>query len=479
MHFFRISDLPVVTAISADDLIGVSQGGTADCITYQNFLNGLTIDNALAAVAASDSDTFWVAQGVSTMARQTFSAIWAWIVSNQPRYSFPVVELTVNTILDSAVHNGRILVCSKSLTLTPVFANMGSGFTCSVINLSGANVDFDVGIVSSSGISILPAGLSCTMQGLAYSGGNIIYAAIAGNEPPSTLTLPGAVIDVGVTSVSSGGVSLIWLSPTTGGAVTSYTVEYQIIGATEWTTVNSSIIDTAYTVSGLLPSTTYNFVVFATNSAGTGPSSTVISGVTAATGGIAPGQVTEVSVSAATSSALSLMWSAPSAGTTPFSYTIDCRQTGTVPWTTYASSVSITSASVTGLSPATLYDLQIYASNAWGAGLPSVIISQNTVAAGTAVTALTWNLVPSGSYSVGGGSIGVNAHVTPSSAAVQFGFSASSTIPPAIWTQASYVNSDLWGAYISTPATAGTWYSWAEGIDGSLPTVYSTPFTVS
>jgi hypothetical protein len=41
------------------------------------------------------------------------------------------------------------------------------------------------------------------------------------------------------------------------------------------------------------------------------------------------------------------------------------------------------------------------------------------------------------------------------------------------------VNSDLWGQYLPTPATAGSWYAWAEGTDGSNPTVYSTSFTVT
>ena len=43
----------------------------------------------------------------------------------------------------------------------------------------------------------------------------------------------------------------------------------------------------------------------------------------------------------------------------------------------------------------------------------------------------------------------------------------------------AYVNSDLWGAYVSTPATAGTWYAWVEGTDGSRPTVYPVAFTVT
>ena len=40
------------------------------------------------------------------------------------------------------------------------------------------------------------------------------------------------------------------------------------------------------------------------------------------------------------------------------------------------------------------------------------------------------------------------------------------------------VNSNLWGNYVPTPATAGTWYVWAEGLDGSAPTISSTPVQV-
>jgi hypothetical protein len=40
------------------------------------------------------------------------------------------------------------------------------------------------------------------------------------------------------------------------------------------------------------------------------------------------------------------------------------------------------------------------------------------------------------------------------------------------------VNTDLWGAFIGTPSTAGTYFMWAEGTDGSAITVFSTPFVV-
>jgi hypothetical protein len=41
-----------------------------------------------------------------------------------------------------------------------------------------------------------------------------------------------------------------------------------------------------------------------------------------------------------------------------------------------------------------------------------------------------------------------------------------------------FVNTNLWGAYLPTPATAGSWYAWAEGLDGSARTAGPSPFTV-
>jgi hypothetical protein len=43
----------------------------------------------------------------------------------------------------------------------------------------------------------------------------------------------------------------------------------------------------------------------------------------------------------------------------------------------------------------------------------------------------------------------------------------------------AYVNTNLWGAYVPTPSVAGTYYAWAEGTNGSSPTVYPTAFSVT
>ncbi len=60
---YSITNLAPVTTIASGDLVGISQGGADHSITYANLLDGLTIDLAQPAVPASDTDTFWVAQG--------------------------------------------------------------------------------------------------------------------------------------------------------------------------------------------------------------------------------------------------------------------------------------------------------------------------------------------------------------------------------------------------------------------------------
>lgn len=367
--------------IAAEDLVYINQGGTIHTISFADFLSGETIDFAQPAAAATDTDTLWVAQGSSTMLRQTFAALWNWIAAKSPSYRLPVVELGADTTLDGTVHNGRILICTRPLTLTPVFMNMGSGFTCDIINLSGGSVVFASGIVTSSASSVLPPGGSASLWAATYSGGNIVFASVTGSSSSAAPIAPGQVTNLSTASITTTSITLSWTPPATGGAPSSYTVQYRITGTSTWTTATSSAIQTSYAINGLTPGTSYDFEAFAVNGGGPGP---VSANVTAST-------------------------NAPAAS----------------------------------------------------------------------VVSIGWNVVPSGSFSSGGGSIGVNAHINPPSAPVQFGFSQSATIAPNSWMAASHVNSDLWGTFIPTPATAGTWFVWCEGTDGSLATAFTTGFTVT
>jgi Fibronectin type III domain len=380
---YSITSLAPVASMAASDLVAISQGGADHTVSYANLLDGLTIDLAQPAVAATDTDALWVAQGSNTMLRQTFSAVWSWLATKLTSYRLPVVEITHDTTLDATLHNGRILVCSQPITLTPLLLNLGNGFYCDVINLSNASVTFGPGIIASSGTSSIPAGQAAALRSINYSGGNFVFALVAG----------------------AGGGS-----------------------------ANPPAL---------------------------------------------PGQVTGLSASSPTASSIALAWSVPSSGGGASSYTVQYRVSGGSAWTIFAFGLSTTTEIVTGLAAATAYDFQVSAVNATGSGLASTVASASTVSASGTVTSITWNMVPSGSYTHGVGSIGVNAHVNPAIATVQFGFSTSSTTPPANWTVATYVNTDLWGAYVATPAAAGIWYAWVEGMDGSQQSVYPIAFTVS
>lgn len=476
---YSISGLPAVTTISQNDLVGINQGGNDCCISYQNFLNGQTIDEAQAASSVSASDTTWVAQGGSTMVRQTFSAIWNWIELNLPAYRAPVVEVTANTNLDTTVHNGRILVCSQPVTLTPIFANMGAGFACTVVNLSSSSVTLAMGIVTSNGSGLLPTGQSCIIQGISYSAGNLVYASMSCAVASGTAIAPGPVTNLTLGSATSSGIVLSWSPPSTGGTVAAYTVQYRISNTSTW--ANTILVGTAttYTITGLNASVSYDFSVIASNVVGTAPPSSIVTGTTQAASGTMPSQVTGLVVSSPTSSSVVLTWSAPGTGTTPIVYEVDYSVSGSSTWNTFATGLSRLTATVTGLSSNTAYSFRVTASNSAGAGLSSAAVQQSTLTTGSSVSAIVWNLAPSGTYTAGSGSIGVNAQVTPSTAAIQFGFSTSSTVPPGTWTTATNVNTNLWGAYVTTPATAGTWYAWAEGVDGSAPSVSATAFTVT
>ena len=472
-----IGALQVVTSLASGDLVAVSQSGADKAISYANFLDGVTIDQAQAASAASDSDWLWVAQGTNVMARQTFSAVWSWITGNIPTYKVPVVEITTNTNLDTTVHNGRILVCSQPLTLTPLTANMGSGFECVVINASNGNLGLGSGFVTSSGNFALTPWQSATLYCVAYSGGTVAFASMP--TAGAAVAVPGQVSGVTSSAVTSSSIAISWLAPATGGTVSSYSVESRPTGTTAWTTSASLTGTLSYVIGGLLPASSYDILVQAQNAAGAGLPSGLLTVVTsAATVSGPPSQVTGLTATASSSSVVQLSWSGQTGASAATSFAVNYRVTGTTAWTVAATGVVGTSSAVSGLVAATSYDFEVIGTNASGSGPASAVISASTLAATQSVTSITWNVLPAGPYTPGSGTIGVNAHVSPTTSPIQFGASLSSTTAPTSWTAATLVNTDLWGAYLPIPSSAGTYYVWAEGLDGSAATASSTTFVV-
>ncbi len=469
----NIASTPEVPLIEADDLVGISQGGTDHSISYANLLNGFTIDQAEPAGPAADGDSFWVAQTNNTMLRQTLTALWPWVVGKLPLWKRPVVELSVNTTLDGIIHNNSIVICTQPLLISALPANLGSGFSCQLINLGNGSVVLQNNIMSSNNTGIVAPAQKAVISSAIYSAGSIIYAAIEGIT--SVQSAPGQPSALTVGSLTSSGAGLAWLAPAGGGPASFYQIKLRTTGTTVWSMPTQNVMIPEYTIEGLQPNTSYDFEVIAVNSGGPGPASSVLSFITLATGSV-PGAPVLIGAVSAVSNDISCSWSAPTSGGTALDYLVQYRMTSQSVWINAASNLSSTSFVITGLLSQTSYDIQIIASNMWGMGPASAILTAVTAAG--SVTNITWNVLPSGIYTHGTGSIGVNAHVNPSSAIVRFGFSTSQTIQPQNWTVGVNVNTDLWGAYVPTPLAAGSWYAWVEGIDGSSPLIGPAPFTV-
>jgi titin len=120
------------------------------------------------------------------------------------------------------------------------------------------------------------------------------------------------------------------------------------------------------------PGTTYWYRIRAYNTDGTSGWSNVAS-VTTPTG--APGAPTGVVATAASSTEVTVSWTAPSAGN-PTSYTVEWRTGGGI-WN-YGCSASATFCTVPGLLQSTTYEFHVIAHNAFGPGPASPVASATT-----------------------------------------------------------------------------------------------------
>jgi hypothetical protein len=358
-----------------------------------------------------------------------------------------------------------------------LITNMGSGFKCTVINASAGNITLGSGFVSSSGSLALAPLQSATLCCATYSAGTIAFADMP--TAAAVTAIPGQVGGLSLSSTTATTITMSWQSPSSGGIAAWYIVQFRLTGTTSWSNSAPVVSATTYELTALQPATGYDIAVVAQNSIGAGTASATLTVTTASSSQpTPPSQATGLAAVATSSSAIQLSWS-PQAGTNAATiFTVQYRVTGSSSWTFSVTGVTGTGDSIAGLSAATSYDFSIIGVNSAGAGPASATVTAVTPAASASVSSITWNLLPSGPYTHGSGAIGVNAQIAPAASPVRFGFSLSATTPPSSWTAAALVNSNLWGAYVPTPSTAGSWYTWAEGLDGSAPTVSPSPFVV-
>ncbi len=165
-------------------------------------------------------------------------------------------------------------------------------------------------------------------------------------------------------------VSLSWTAPTdTGGsAITDYTIQYSVDAGTNWIAVNDGTnTDTTTTVTGLTNGVTYQFQVFATNTAGTGIASDSV-GVTPRTIPAAPTGL----IATPGDAQIVLSWTAPNNGGSAITGYVIQHKPSTDAWPgTTVTIGNVTSHTISSLTNGIQYDFRINATNIAGTGLSS------------------------------------------------------------------------------------------------------------
>ena len=189
------------------------------------------------------------------------------------------------------------------------------------------------------------------------TGSNATAAAVANSTAAVTSNIPGAPTNV-VATASVGTVTITWNAPTTGAAVTSYSVSSLPAGFT------CSASTTTCTISGLTAGVYYIFTVIATNGYGSSSASGASNSVspTATAPGV-PGSVTAV----ATSGGATVSWTASTPNGSPVSiYTVTSLPAGGSCTTSGLSCV------ITSLTNGTAYSFSVVATNTIGSSVRSL-----------------------------------------------------------------------------------------------------------
>ena len=257
---------------------------------------------------------------------------------------------------------------------TPTWTNIGGSISATSVSATGltSNTAYQFQVITSN-----PTGNSTsatvTAQTLAIAPGATTGLAVVGTPTQNT-------------------VSLQWNAPSSGTTPFTYQVLLRtpsgsgIFHAAAATTTSA----TTQTITGLVAATGYDFEVIASNLAGSGPASSILTAVQTA-GSIAgtPGPATGLVVSAVTSTTLTFSWIAPSTGTTPFTYQPMFALAGSSPtWTAIGGSISTTTAAVTGLTPNTAYQFEVITTNSIGSSTSSTVSASTLAVLPSAPTAL-------------------------------------------------------------------------------------------
>lgn len=194
----------------------------------------------------------------------------------------------------------------------------------------------------------------------------------------SSQVAPSAPQNPAAGTITTTSVQVTWTTPATGTPPLNYTLQWRLAGGGAFSSNPTTTLNND-TVTGLIPSTAYEFQVLAANTAGTSGPSAIVPISTVAVVINPPSAPTITGFTATGTTAVTLVWTAPISGTPPLTYQPQWSPHGLNTWTN-GPAVQTLSAQITGLTANTSYDYRLTATNANGTSAQSAIATSSTLA---------------------------------------------------------------------------------------------------
>jgi len=169
-------------------------------------------------------------------------------------------------------------------------------------------------------------------------------------------------------------IALAWAANTDGVVISNHIIEYRVLGAANWISVDTASTNRTATISSLVNGTSYEIRV--ARITGTGGSAVVSSYTSTVVGIPVTTPAAPTLFASAGAAQVELSWvSAASNGSAIYDYVVQYRLAGGT-WATWAEGVSTnTTAVVLGLTNGSLYEFQVAAKNGVGTGSYSSTVS--------------------------------------------------------------------------------------------------------
>jgi hypothetical protein len=385
-------------AVTAPNVAATFAGGSTQNITWSVNSTNLTpinCANVKITMSTDGGQTFPIVLSASTPNDGTE----ALVIPNTPTTTGRIkIEAIGNIFFD--INNANFTVtgtvgCGAPTGLTS--SNIGNNTaTVSWTAVSGANnYSVEYKLNSSASWTILDSALVATTVNLSGLTQGSLYdwrvraTCTSGvgsyTNAQFTTTAPfvcNAPASSTITNITTSGATINWTA--VNGAV-SYAVDYKLSTDTTWTSATASTAALSVALSGLTQTTAYSYRI--STNCGTNGNSGFTSGTFTTTAPVVCNAPTGLTATNITASGATLNWTAVSGAT---NYRVEFKTNAAATWTLFSSANATTSATLSGLTAATLYDYRV-STNCTGGSSSATAAQFTTLTAPACVTAFEPN----------------------------------------------------------------------------------------